>query len=328
MREAARALVVSRLRDELRRVQAAPRRSTVALSSGLPEIDEAALFRLGSVVELCGEEASGRTSLALRLVAAACREKRLSAWVDGPAELYPPGAVQLGVELRRLLIVRPQAPGQLVWSTVQLLRSGAFTLVVLDVTHTGVRLTMVEAKKLLEAARTSGAALVVLTSVAAPAVGVARVLLQGLAVSPLRAVRRPLGSPSGVGRRLGVGAGEGAGGGAAFGDGGEVEGGSAEVSALRLELVHGGASRTVSVPRHRLCLHSRSRRTTGVHAAGLVVLQPDAAPSLQRPRKNFEREGYGACFGRPGRDVPLRLGNASAPAVDPAARWLRLQRWG
>jgi hypothetical protein len=168
--------VVEQLREKIRKLEAQPRELVMGLRSGFPELDALGVFRLGSGVELCGEEASGRTTVALSVVAAAGREKRLSAWVDGPSELYPPAAMARGVDLQRLLIARPKSSGQLVWTAMQLLRSGVFVCVVLDVMHTGLRLTMTDAKKLLDAARTGGSLLVLLTSQSAPAQGFGRLM--------------------------------------------------------------------------------------------------------------------------------------------------------
>lgn len=169
---------ILRLRDEIRRVHAGPRQYLLSLHTGLAAIDALGVWRLGGCVELVGELASGRTSLALNAVGAAGREGRLCAWVDGPKELYPPAAIGLGVPLEQVLIVRPRAPGQLVWSAVQLLRSGAFTCVVLDLNRTGVNPTLTEAKKLADAARAGGALLVLLSAEGAPAQGFVRLVLQ------------------------------------------------------------------------------------------------------------------------------------------------------
>src|SRR5208282_3842530 len=111
-------------------------------------------------VELWGSAASGRTRLALRAVAEAHRALRLAAYVDGPGELYPPALAALGVDLARLLWVRPAVvasgtpaqPSHLGWAALQLLRSGAFACVVLDLTHTGHRLAPQACKRLLDAA--------------------------------------------------------------------------------------------------------------------------------------------------------------------------------
>lgn len=177
------AVIVEQLREKIRKLEAQPRQLVMTLRTGLTALDALGAFRLGTGVELCGEEASGRTTLALSLVAAAGREKRLAAWVDGPSQLYPPAAVSMGVALERLLIARPNTADQLVWTTMQLLRSGAFTCVVLDTTHTGVQLTMIHAKKLLDAARIGGALLVLVTSSSSPAQGFVRLMLQTQSVS-------------------------------------------------------------------------------------------------------------------------------------------------
>jgi hypothetical protein len=277
-----RASVVERLRAQIERVQAAPRRLLVRLSTGSEALDGLGVFQLGGAVELSGEEASGRTTVALSLVASASREKRLSAWVDGPQELYPPAAVPMGVELKRLLIVRPPAPGQLVWSTVQLLRSGAFTCVVLDVTHTGVQLTMTDTKKLLDAARAGGALLVVLTSSAAPAQGLVRLVMAtrvGGRPAHLRVVgEAPAGEPQ------------------------------VHVEVARAQQLTG---RALVVPRATFGPQARSRRSERVLVPGLAVPAVSSVSSLQRPKKNEQRDGRGFyVVTRPGREGQLGLPEA------------------
>lgn len=189
-----RLATVEQLRERIRKLQAAPRRYLASLRTGVAPFD--ALFTsgglpLGHAVELCGEAASGRTSLALRAIAAAQRERRLCAYVDVPGELYPPAACALGVELERLLIVRPDSPQKGAWAALQLGRSGAFTCVVLDLTRSTHRLSLAEGKKLADAATRSGCLLVLLTMPEAPAEGMTRVRtsaegLHGLRVEVLR----------------------------------------------------------------------------------------------------------------------------------------------
>ncbi len=276
-----RTTVIDRLREQIRQVQAAPRQYLATLTTGVQAVDALGLFRLGGVVELTGEEASGRTSLALKLVASACREKRLAAWVDGPAELYPPAAVPLGVELRRLLVVRPKAPGQLVWSAVQLLRSGAFTFVVLDVSHTGVRLSLIDTKKLTDAARAGGSLLVVLTTLAATAQGFTRVELRHRAAGHLRV----------------------------------VSGGQDADDELTLEVTRssqGGMGKHLSISRAGFStmgpVRARRAERVGPEAApGLELPQVVMKSSLRRPKKNMMRDGVGFNASRPGRDSPFEL---------------------
>ncbi len=271
----AQSAVVEQLREKIRKLEAAPRELVLGLRTGVAELDDFGAFRLGSGVELCGEEASGRTTVALRLVAAAGREQRLSAWVDGPQELYPPAAAALGVELPRLLIARPKAPGQLVWTAMQLLRSGAFTCVVLDVTHTGVQLTMTDTRKLLDAARLGGSLLVLVTSSAAPAQGFVRLMMKTRSVAKggarsLHVVRAedPLEAPSCT-------------------------------PTFEIAAPHGRRAVVPSRP-----LRGRPLDRPWAPPLWLPVVPSD---SLQRPKKNLLRDGYPAWGARPGRDGPLVL---------------------
>jgi len=180
--EAARAdpAVLERLRERIRTLQAAPRQLLSVLRTGLPPLDgllPGGGLPLGQLVELCGESASGRTRLAFRAIAEAHRAWRLAAWVDGPRTLYPPALPPLGVRLEQLLLVRPPEPRQLAWSALQLLRSGAFAAVGLDLTRTGVRLSPPESRRLVEAASRSGGLLLLLTPAEAPADGTLRLRL-------------------------------------------------------------------------------------------------------------------------------------------------------
>lgn len=169
--------VLERLRERIRTLQAAPRQLLSVLRTGLAPVDAllpGGGFPLGQVVELCGEAASGRARLAFRAVAEAHRALRLAAWVDGPGALYPPALLPLGVRLDQLLVVRTREPRQLAWSALQLLRSGAFAVVGLDLTHTQVRLSPPESRRLVDAATRSGGLLLVLTPLEAPADGTLR----------------------------------------------------------------------------------------------------------------------------------------------------------
>ena len=200
-------VTVEALREQIRRLQAAPRKYLATVRTGVEPFDAlqpGGGLPLGQVVELWGEEASGRTSLALRAVASAHREGRLCAYVDGPGELYPPAAVAAGVDASRLLIVRPKTAEQLAWSAVQLVRSGAFACVVLDLTRApggkgGVRLSPAEGKRLMDAAARGGSLLLLLTTPEAPGDGMMRLRTEargdeGLSVEVVRSRQGGIGS--------------------------------------------------------------------------------------------------------------------------------------
>jgi recombination protein RecA len=121
------------LRAQIRALEGGARVQRRRVSSGVQAFDELVQgLPCPGIVELCGPDGSGRTRLALELVATATRSRRSVAWVDPLRQLYPPAAAALGVDLDRLLIVRPSADGSHpeIWATEQLLRSGCFSLVV------------------------------------------------------------------------------------------------------------------------------------------------------------------------------------------------------
>jgi protein ImuA len=144
-----RTLVLARLRDEIRRLERRPDRRSGALPCGLASVDEALPaggFPRGALSELRGGPASGKTAVALSLVAALGPDE-LAAFVDGTGELYPPAAAALGVDLGRLLVVRAAGDAQAraevdrsrprvdlgFWAAEALLGSGAFAVVIVDV---------------------------------------------------------------------------------------------------------------------------------------------------------------------------------------------------
>jgi protein ImuA len=129
--------ILTRLRDEIRRIERRPARRAGALPCGVPAVDALLPggFPCGALSELRGGPASGKTAVALSLVAR-LRHGALAAFVDGRGELYPPAAAAMGVDLSRLLIVRPP-PGEAgarlaLWAAEALLGSGAFAAVAID----------------------------------------------------------------------------------------------------------------------------------------------------------------------------------------------------
>ncbi|MFT4626697.1 MAG: hypothetical protein ACI8PZ_005375 [Myxococcota bacterium] len=130
-----RSAVLDSLRERIRLLEGGAPVQRSRAPSGVPEVDRLiGGLPVPGVVELTGARGSGVTSLALHLAAAEMRAGGLVAWVDSEASLYPPALDRLGVELSRLLVVRPPADGQHseLWAAEQLLRSGCFGLVVVD----------------------------------------------------------------------------------------------------------------------------------------------------------------------------------------------------
>jgi RecA/RadA recombinase len=102
------------------------------LSSGVPELD-AALgggWPRGRLIELVGARSSGRMSIVVGALAAAQERGELVALVDGADAFDPRSAAQAGVQLPRLLWVRPTEYVAALQAADRVLDAGGFGLVV------------------------------------------------------------------------------------------------------------------------------------------------------------------------------------------------------
>ena len=86
----------------------------------------------GRVVELFGPESSGKTTLALHLVAEAQKRQGIAAFVDAEHALDTIYARKLGVNCDDLLVSQPDTGEQALEIAEVLVRSGALDLVVID----------------------------------------------------------------------------------------------------------------------------------------------------------------------------------------------------
>ncbi len=86
----------------------------------------------GRIVEIYGPEASGKTTLALHIVAEAQRNGGVAAFVDAEHALDPVYAKALGVDVDELLIAQPDTGEQALEIVDMLIRSGALDVVVVD----------------------------------------------------------------------------------------------------------------------------------------------------------------------------------------------------
>jgi len=86
----------------------------------------------GRVVEIYGPESSGKTSLALHVVANAQKAGGIAAFVDAEHALDPEYARKLGVDTDALLVSQPDTGEQALEITDMLIRSGAIDIVVID----------------------------------------------------------------------------------------------------------------------------------------------------------------------------------------------------
>ena len=86
----------------------------------------------GRVVEIFGQESSGKTTVALHVIAEAQRNGGIAAFSDAEHALDPGYAARVGVDLDQLLISQPDTGEQALEIAEALVRSGAVDVVVVD----------------------------------------------------------------------------------------------------------------------------------------------------------------------------------------------------
>jgi len=86
----------------------------------------------GRIIEIYGPEASGKTTLALHVIAEAQRRGGQAAFVDAEHALDPTRAELIGVNLDDLLLSQPDSGEQALEITETLIRSGALDVIVVD----------------------------------------------------------------------------------------------------------------------------------------------------------------------------------------------------
>ncbi len=163
---AARALVqplspltgVQALRAQLEQVVAAGRPAGAPCPSGVVGLDTVLRGGVprGRITEVLGAMGAGKTALLTQVAARVLRAGGWVAWIDARRTLTPAALASLG---GRLVVVRPRDPGRSAWSADLLLRSGVFTLVILD---GAPPLTRSHGVRLAQLARDRDAACVVL----------------------------------------------------------------------------------------------------------------------------------------------------------------------
>ena len=86
----------------------------------------------GRVIEIYGPEASGKTTLALQMIAQAQQRGGICAFIDAEHALEPNHAIKLGLNIDDLIISQPDFGEQALDIAEMLIRSGAIDIIVID----------------------------------------------------------------------------------------------------------------------------------------------------------------------------------------------------
>ena len=86
----------------------------------------------GRIIEIYGPESSGKTTVALHVIAEAQKMGGVAAFIDAEHALDPNYASKLGVDINNLYVSQPDTGEQALEITEQLVRSGGVDIVVVD----------------------------------------------------------------------------------------------------------------------------------------------------------------------------------------------------
>ena len=114
---------------------AQPAQAIPSISTGSISVDHAlgiGGFPRGRISEIFGPESSGKTTVALQVVAAAQRSGGMAAYIDVEHALDPVYAKKLGVDVDNLLVSQPDYGEQALEITNALITSGSIDVLVVD----------------------------------------------------------------------------------------------------------------------------------------------------------------------------------------------------
>lgn len=89
-------------------------------------------FPRGRIIELFGPESSGKTTLALHVIASAQKGGGIAAFIDAEHALDPSWAKRLGVNLEELLVSQPSHGEEALQIAEMLIKSNAVDVIVID----------------------------------------------------------------------------------------------------------------------------------------------------------------------------------------------------
>jgi protein ImuA len=130
--QSSRQTLIRTLAEKMRQCRTARHSDAKAISTGYGVLDRAlgGGVHCGTLVEwIASEGGVGATTLALAAAKEACREAGALLVIDRRRTFYPLAAAACGIDLSRLLLVRPQHDRDETWAIDQALRSGGASAV-------------------------------------------------------------------------------------------------------------------------------------------------------------------------------------------------------
>jgi recombination protein RecA len=113
----------------------APALNLATISTGSLQIDHAigvGGLPCGRIIEIYGPEASGKTTIALQVIAQAQKQQGVCAFIDAEHALDPVYATKLGININDLIVSQPDYGEQALDIAEMLIRSNAIDVIVVD----------------------------------------------------------------------------------------------------------------------------------------------------------------------------------------------------
>ena len=107
----------------------------VPLPTGIQPLDQGLLpggLPRGYLIEIVGSRSSGKTTLLFHMLSALCEEERKNAYFDFSGTFYPLSAQKSGIDLKRVLVLRPANIQAGLRAAEILFRSGGIFVSVFD----------------------------------------------------------------------------------------------------------------------------------------------------------------------------------------------------
>lgn len=111
----------------------------IPLPTGIHFLDRGILYGglpSGHLVEMVGSKSSGKTSLLFKIISGLNKEDRLTAYFDFCQTFYPPSAKESDIDLKNILVLRPQNIQTGLRAAEILFRNGSIFLAVFDLVGT------------------------------------------------------------------------------------------------------------------------------------------------------------------------------------------------
>ena len=160
-----------------------------AKPSGIADLDALlapAGIPAGQLTEIFGTGSCGKTMLTFAILAASTREGAFAAYVDPAGTFFAPAAAAAGVEVGRLIVVRPRDAAATRRAVDALVRGGACAVVAVDCSADSNALRATHCARLVAQAEKTGTALIVVSNGSVQAVAsFASLRLRAHSLAPL-----------------------------------------------------------------------------------------------------------------------------------------------